>query len=227
MGMVRREVTYLPGIYNLLDGILVKMSDNKEWDTKMDMIKIEIHPEENTISVMNDGKGIPVEMHEDEKMYVPTNIFGNISTRSKVNDDKAGVAVDQNWFGAKLCNIFSTKFTVETADNEKIFQQTWSSNMSETSEPLVKEQPGEEFTRVTFEPDLTRFGVEKLDSDMVAIISRRAFDIAATMRGVKVYLNGMKIPVDSFKDYVCLFTKNRLDETGNPLKVIHDQCGAR
>ena len=85
----------------------------------------------------------------------------------------------------------------------------------------------EEFTKVTFEPDLGRFGVEKLDSDLVAIISRRAFDIAATSRGVKVYLNGKKIPVDSFKDFVSLFTNNRLDESGNALKVIHDQCGPR
>ena len=99
--------------------------------------------------------------------------------------------------------------------------------MSKTSEPVVKDLPGEEFTRVTFQPDLKRFGMEKLDSDMVDIISRRAFDIAATLRGVKVYLNGKKIPVNSFKDYVRLFTKDRLEETGNALKVIHDQCGAR
>ena len=225
--MVRREVTYVPGIYKLFDEILVKMADNKQWDSKMDTVKIDIYPEENTISVMNNGKGIPVEMQEEEKMYLPTIIFGNLSTRSNSNDDKAGVALGQYWFGAKLCNIFSTKFTVETADNEKTFKQTWSSNMSKTSEPVVKDLPGEEFTRVTFQPDLKRFGMEKLDPDMVDIISRRAFDIAATLRGVKVYLNGKKIPVNSFKDYVRLFTKDRLEETGNALKVIHDQCGAR
>ena len=228
VGMVKREVTYVPGIYKLLDEILVNMADNKQWDAKMDTIKIDIHPEKNTISVMNNGKGIPVEMHEEEKMYVPSIIFGNLSTRSKVNDNEAELTVGQNWFGAKLCNIFSTKFTVEMADNEKSFKQKWSSNMSKASEPLVKEVSGEEFTRVTFQPDLSRFGMEKLDPDMVAIISRRAFDIAATSRGVnKVYLNGKKIPVDSFKDYVSLFTDNRLDEAGNALMVIHDQCGAR
>ena len=226
VGMVKREVTFVPGMYKLFDEILVNMADNKQWnDTKMDTIKIDIDPEENTISVMTNGKGIPVEMHNEENVYVPTIIFGHLSTKS--NDDKELVTIGHNWFGAKLCNIFSTKFTVETADNEKNFQQTWSSNMSRTSEPVVKDLQGEEFTRVTFQPDLTRFGKEKLGSDMVAIFSRRAFDIAATLGGVNVYLNGKKIPVNSFKDYVRLFTNNRLDETGNTLKVIHDQCGAR
>ena len=222
VGMVKKEVTFVPGFYKLLDEILVKMADLKQWDAKMDIIKIDIDPEENTISVMNNGKGIPVEMHKEEKMYVPSIIFGNLSSRSNFNDEAgtgAGVTDGQNWFAVKLCNIFSTKFTVETADNEKTFKQTWNSNMSKASEPLVKEQPGEEFTRVTFQPDLTRFGMEKLGPDMVAIISKRVFDIAASSRGVKVYLNGEKIPVDSFKDYVRLFTNNRLDQAGNALKV--------
>ena len=228
-GMVKREVTFVPGIFKLFDEILLNMVDNKQWnDTKMYTIKIDIDPEENTISMMTNGKGIPVEMHDEEKVYLPTIIFGHLSsTRSNFYDDKARVTVGQNWFGAKLCNIFSTKFTVETADNEKNFKQTWSSNMSKRSEHVVIDVQGEEFTRVTFQPDLTRFGLEKLGPDMVAIFCRRAFDIAATFGGIEVYLNGKKIPVNSFKDYVRLFTDDRLDKTGNALSVIHNQCSAR
>merc|ERR1719422_2965048 len=58
---------------------------------KMDTIKIEIKPEENLISVMNNGKGIPVVMHKEEKMYVPTMIFGHLLTGSNFNDDEAKV----------------------------------------------------------------------------------------------------------------------------------------
>ena len=226
-GMVKREVTYVPGLYKIFDEILVNAADNKQRDPKMDTIRIDIKPDDNTISVMNNGKGIPVEMHKEEKMYVPTMIFGHLLTGSNFNDDEARVTGGRNGFGAKLCNVFSTKFTVETADKKKTFKQTWGSNMSKTTEPRVKETPGEEFTRVTFQPDLPKFGMEKLDPDMVAILSRRAFDIAASTRGVKVYLNGKRVPVNSFKDYVGLFTKNKLDDAGNALKVTYDQCGAR
>lgn len=74
--------------------------------------------EENVISVWNNGKGIPVVEHKDEKMYVPTMIFGHLLTSSNYNDEEEKVTGGRNGFGAKLCNIFSTKFTVETASKE-------------------------------------------------------------------------------------------------------------
>ena len=42
----------------------------------MNMIKIDIVPETNTISVWNNGRGIPIEMHKDQHVYVPEMIFG-------------------------------------------------------------------------------------------------------------------------------------------------------
>lgn len=73
--------------------------------------------------------------------------------------------------------------------------QTWASNMSKASEAKIKEYGGNDFTKVTFCPDLRKFKMENLDNDIVALMSRRAYDIAASTRGVKVYLNGKRIPV--------------------------------
>lgn len=70
------------------------------------------------ISVWNNGKGVPVVEHKDEKMYVPTMIFGHLLTGSNYNDEEEKVTGGRNGFGAKLCNIFSTRFTVETASKE-------------------------------------------------------------------------------------------------------------
>jgi DNA topoisomerase-2 len=62
----------------------------------------------------------------------------------------------RNGYGAKLCNVFSTKFTVETAykDSKKEFKQSWASNMSKASEPKIKDYSGQDYTRITFYPDL-------------------------------------------------------------------------
>ena len=70
------------------------------------------------MSVYNNGKGIPVVMHKDEKMYVPTMIFGHLLTSSNYNDEEQKVTGGRNGYGAKLCNIFSNKFIVETASIE-------------------------------------------------------------------------------------------------------------
>lgn len=83
----------------------------------MDMIKVNIDRENCRISVYNNGRGIPVEVHKKEGVYVPELIFGHLLTSSNYNDDERKVTGGRNGYGAKLCNIFSTEFIVETADS--------------------------------------------------------------------------------------------------------------
>ena len=66
----------------------------------------------------NNGRGIPVEMHSVEKKYVPELIFGTLLTSSNYNDSQKKVTGGRNGYGAKLCNIFSSEFTVETSCSE-------------------------------------------------------------------------------------------------------------
>lgn len=67
-------------------------------------------------------------MHKEQKVYVPTLIFGHLLTSSNYNDDEKKVTGGRNGYGAKLCNIFSTKFVVETcsSDSGKKFKQVLS-----------------------------------------------------------------------------------------------------
>uniref|UniRef100_H2Z119 DNA topoisomerase 2 n=1 Tax=Ciona savignyi TaxID=51511 RepID=H2Z119_CIOSA len=229
VGYVNREITYVPGLYKIFDEILVNAADNKQRDSKMSTIKININPEKNLISVWNDGKGIPVVEHKVEKMYVPEMIFGHLLTSSNYNDEDKKVTGGRNGYGAKLCNIFSTKFKVETAsrDEKKIFSQVWSDNMSKTHERKIKSYDKSDFTCVTFQPDLAKFHMESLDKDTVALLSRRAFDVAGSTHGVKVFLNGSKLPVKNFKEYVQLYVAKLHDEGGDPLKIIHEQVNPR
>lgn len=45
----------------------------------MNMVKVDIRPQENRISVWNNGCGIPVVIHKEQKVYVPEMIFGKFS----------------------------------------------------------------------------------------------------------------------------------------------------
>uniref|UniRef100_A0A8D0CY38 DNA topoisomerase 2 n=1 Tax=Sander lucioperca TaxID=283035 RepID=A0A8D0CY38_SANLU len=229
IGMNQREITYVPGLYKIFDEILVNAADNKQRDKNMNAIKITIDPESNTISIWNNGKGIPVVEHKDEKMYVPALIFGHLLTSSNYDDDEKKVTGGRNGYGAKLCNIFSTKFTVETACKEyrHSFKQTWQNNMNKTSDPKIKFFDGDDFTCVTFQPDLSKFKMDKLDKDIVALLTRRAYDVAGSCRGVKVTLNGKKVPVTGFRSYVDLYVKDKLDETGVALKVVNETVNDR
>ena len=48
----------------------------------MNILKISIDPENNLISVYNNGRGIPIEIHKEEGIYVPELIFGHLLTSS-------------------------------------------------------------------------------------------------------------------------------------------------
>ncbi|KAG5203229.1 DNA topoisomerase 2-alpha isoform X2 [Ovis aries] len=228
-GINYREVTYVPGLYKIFDEILVNAADNKQRDPKMSCIRITIDPENNLISIWNNGKGIPVVEHKVEKMYVPALIFGQLLTSSNYDDEEKKVTGGRNGYGAKLCNIFSTKFTVETASREykKMFKQTWMDNMGKAGEMELKPFSGEDYTCITFHPDLSKFKMQSLDKDIVALMVRRAYDIAGSTKDVKVYLNGNRLPVKGFRSYVDLYLKDKVDETGNPLKIIHEQVNHR
>jgi DNA topoisomerase II len=67
--------------------------------------------------------------------------------------------------------------------------------MGGTEKAVVTPSKGDDFTCVTFQPDLAKFGMERLDDDIVALMSRRAYDLAGSTNGVVVFLNGKKLPV--------------------------------
>ena len=58
-----REVNYVPGLYKIFDEIVVNAADNKQSDSNMSEIKITLDRESGEISVWNNGRGIPIEIH--------------------------------------------------------------------------------------------------------------------------------------------------------------------
>lgn len=93
------------------------------------------------------------------------------------------------WFpGVKVVRVLSVS-------RVPLRPQTWQNNMTKTSDPKVKLFDGDDFTCVTFQPDLSKFKMEKLDKDTMALLTRRAYDVAGSCKGVKVTLNGKKLPV--------------------------------
>uniref|UniRef100_A0A0K0F8B8 DNA topoisomerase 2 n=1 Tax=Strongyloides venezuelensis TaxID=75913 RepID=A0A0K0F8B8_STRVS len=227
--LVQREISYVPGLYKIYDEILVNAADNKQRDKKMNLIKVNIDKANNTISVYNNGKGIPVAHHGVEKMYVPELIFGTLLTSSNYNDDERKTTGGRNGYGAKLCNIFSTEFTLETSSKEykKQFKQVWINNMTKDKEPEITKAASEDFTKVTFKPDLKKFKMKELDDDIIGLMARRAYDIAGTTPGVRVYLNGKVIPVKSFKEYAEKYIESVVGEDNEKPKVIYEKVNDR
>ena len=68
--------------------------------------------------------------------------------------------------------------------------------MSYRSEPDIRtNSKKEEFTKITFKPDLARFHMTTIDNDFEALLKKRVHDLAGCCRGVKVYLNNERIKI--------------------------------
>lgn len=207
-----REISYVPGILKIFDEILVNAADNKQRDPGMKAIKV--HITENSITIENDGSGIPVEMHAQHQVYVPQMVFGELLTGDNYDDSEDRVVGGRNGYGAKLTNIFSTSFCIETVDSKssKRYAQSWSNNMTTVSKPQIKASgKRKDFTRVSFSPDFARFGQTKFTEDMRALLRKRVYDVAGTTPAdVRVYLNGQRLPIQTFKQYCQLYSDKPL-----------------
>ena len=130
----------------------------------------------------NNGKGIPVVMHEEQKMFIPELVFGTLIT----SDVSSG-------FGAKLTNIFSKKFEIVCADinQQKLLKQTYRSNMTIKDEPIITDLTKDaiNYTEVTFEPDFEKFSMKSLDDGMLSLLKKRVYDIAGCYPNISVNLN--------------------------------------
>ncbi|XP_004499912.1 DNA topoisomerase 2 [Cicer arietinum] len=229
--MVHRSISYVPGLYKIFDEILVNAADNKQRDPSMDSLKVTIDPEANTVSVYNNGDGVPVEIHQEEKVYVPELIFGHLLTSSNYDDNVKKTTGGRNGYGAKLTNIFSTEFVIETADGRRLkkYKQVFSNNMGNKSEPVItKCKSSENWTKVTFKPDLEKFKMTYLEEDVVALMKKRVLDMAGCLgKTVKVELNGTLLRIKSFRDYADLFMKSAEKSKPTPLPRIHAKVGDR
>eukprot|EP00434_Breviolum_minutum_P006954 symbB.v1.2.006138.t1/scaffold349.1/size309019/2 len=245
--MVFRKIDFVPALYKIFDEILVNAADNSKRDAKMDLIDVTIDRQLNCITVMNNGSGIPVQIHKEHKCYVPELIFGHLLTSDNYDDNEKKVTGGRNGYGAKLTNVFSKKFVIETVDksNKKKFTQVFTKNMTQKDAPVVTDCKSQsEYTKVTFFPDFPRFGMngldrwgltaEMCDNDICSLMMKRVYDIAAsTSKQIKVVLNGKQLSIRSFEDYVRFFLQSATDGSGSEtqrgfkLKFVFEQIGGR
>jgi DNA topoisomerase-2 len=226
--MIKSEKSIVLGLYKIFDEILVNATDRTVVDSKCNKIKVNIDKKTGEISVWNNGSSIPVEMHKKENMYVPELIFGNLLTSSNYNK-KGKTTGGKNGFGAKLSNIYSSRFDIEIVDTirKKKYFQRFTNNMYSKEEPIItnleKSDPNESYTRITFIPDFPKFNLTGLTDDMTSLLNKRVYDVAGTTNSkVNVWLNDKLIDIKNFKDYINMFYQK-----DNIPEIIYEEINER
>lgn len=216
--MVKKEISYIPAFVKIFSEILDNAIDEgRRAPGVMDAIKVEIS-EDGILSVQDNGRGIPVEIHPQTKTYVATTVFSNLRAGSNFNDEEDQQIIGTNGVGSTLTNVLSTSFKIESCDGKKLLKQEFFNGMRESTEPKIKPHD-KNYTKITFRPDYEFFNLKGLDEDHKLRLIKKVVDAAATNTKIKFYVNGERVMLKSFDDYVALYADEYVFDDTTDWKV--------
>lgn len=205
---LERTPVYSDGLWRIFMEPVSNVIDNcwRSRQAKVECKKIKVDIEDGVITIWNDGQFIPIEVNEASSMYNPELIFGNLMTSSNYDDNEERLSSGRNGLGVKLTNVFSTEFMVECGDPVRgvVYKQKWTDHMRKVETPSIRKKKTTGYTCITFRPDLSLFGMDMLDETIMGLFWKTCVDMAMIV-SIPVLLNGTKIHIKSFKDYVQLF----------------------
>lgn len=212
------ELTWCPALLKIFDEIISNSVDYSKTDsgTHLDTIKVNVDKTTGSISVFDNG-GIVVVKHPEHDQYIPEMIF-ELRAGSNFNDDEDSTLTGQNGEGAALTSIFSTSFTVDTADGKNKFLQTHTNNSRDKTTPVIKKSK-EHYTKITFTPDFLKLNLENLTGDDFRKIEKRVYDVAGCNPQLKIYFNDKKIDIKNFEDYIKMYVDEYIYDQNDNWKV--------
>jgi len=114
-------------------------------------IEIELH-KDNSISIKDYGRGIPVDMHPTEKMPTATVVMTTLHAGGKFDSDTYKTSGGLHGVGASVVNALSEKLILEVCRDGKLYKQEFSKGNILTDLNLIGDcdQSG---TKINFKPD--------------------------------------------------------------------------
>ncbi len=162
-------------------------------------IEVTINPD-NSITVVDNGRGIPVDMHEKEHKSALEVVLTVLHAGGKFDKGSYKVSGGLHGVGVSCVNALSTYLKAEIHRNGKAYVQEYSCGKP-TTELMVVGESDHTGTSITFLPDSSIFTVTVYD---YATLANRLRDLA--------YLNaGISLSLADMRD---------IDEDGNPRREV-------
>ena len=149
--------------------------------------------EDNSITVVDDGRGIPVGMHEKEKRSALEVVMTVLHAGGKFNKSTYKVSGGLHGVGVSCVNALSDKMHVEVCRDGKRFSQDYSCGkpLNPVTEIGTSDKTG---TSVTFHPDGTIFKDTVYHYDMLA---GRLRELSFLNAGINIILTDLRPQTDS------------------------------
>ncbi len=145
--------------------------------------KIEVYiNEDNSITVEDDGRGIPTDFHEKEGKSALEVVLTVLHAGGKFNKDSYKVSGGLHGVGVSCVNALSNLLVAEVHRNGQIFKQTYSKGIPQSDVEIIG-KTDRSGTIITFKPDDTIFNVSEYSFE---ILSARLRELAYLNKKVKL-----------------------------------------
>ena len=146
-----------------------------------DQIEVKIHID-NSVTVIDNGRGIPVDMHPTEKISAAEVVLTKLHAGGKFDKASYKVSGGLHGVGLSVVNALSESLEVEIKRDGKVYQQRYTRGVPQAALNEVGRSK-ERGTRVTFKPDSQVFESLDLSFDM---LSQRLRELAFLNKGVRI-----------------------------------------